>query len=168
MKKLIYYTIILLIVAGCGGEATHQHNHGHDHGHDHGDHSGNYLGTHIHAEGAVAATQLEQLLSDKERIDVKLTGEITACCQHSGCWMDVRISDDQVMNVTFKDGEFTVPKDVTGKTVVMDGTAYKELVPVERLKAYAKDEGKSQEEIDAITEPGYEYTFLAHGIIIEE
>jgi len=36
------------------------------------------------------------------------------------------------------------------------------------LKHLAEDEGKSQEEIDAITEPKMEYTFVAHGVIIEE
>jgi hypothetical protein len=36
------------------------------------------------------------------------------------------------------------------------------------LKHMAEDEGKSQEEIDAITEPKMEYTFVAGGVIIKD
>jgi hypothetical protein len=37
---------------------------------------------------------------------------------------------------------------------------------VETLRHYAEDEGKSKEEIAAITEPVTEYTFEAVGVII--
>jgi hypothetical protein len=39
---------------------------------------------------------------------------------------------------------------------------------VETLKLYAKDDGKTEEEIKAITEPGKSYTFVARGVIISE
>ena len=39
---------------------------------------------------------------------------------------------------------------------------------MDMLKHYAEDEGKSQEEIDAISEPEFAYTFEAIGVIIKE
>jgi len=49
----------------------------------------------------------------------------------------------------------------------MEGKAYKEETSVEELKHYAEDEGLSQEEIDAITEPVYELKFMASGVILQ-
>ena len=72
MKNLVYYIIVLMMVTSCGGTATKKSDHVHEAGHDHGDHSGNYLGSHIHADGAVDALQLIQLLSDKDKIDIKV------------------------------------------------------------------------------------------------
>jgi hypothetical protein len=126
------------------------------------------FGLQILAEDAADATEIESLFTDTDAIDTKLKGKLTACCQHSGCWMDMDIGNGNTMNVTFKDGEFTIPKDAAGKKAIIQGTAYRELIPVNKLKAFAKDEGKTEEEINQITEPAYEYTFVAEGVIIEE
>ena len=37
-----------------------------------------------------------------------------------------------------------------------------------KLKNYAREDGKSEEEIAAITEPVYAYEFIANGVLIEE
>ena len=49
----------------------------------------------------------------------------------------------------------------------MNGKAFKEVTTVEELRHYAEDEGKSEEEIAAITEPVEEYKFVADGVIME-
>jgi hypothetical protein len=72
------------------------------------------------------------------------------------------------IKVTFKDYAFFIPLDSKGKTATIEGYAKKELIPVDLLKHYAEDENKSQEEIDAITEPELTYTFEAAGVIIED
>ena len=88
-------------------------------------------------------------------------------CQHTGCWMDLDVGNGKTINVTFKDDSFTIPLDSKGKTATAQGIATKELVSVEMLKNYARDDGKSQEEIDAITEPEYTYKFVASGVVIK-
>ena len=40
-------------------------------------------------------------------------------------------------------------------------------MPVEHLKHYAQDAGKSKEEIAKITEPKDELTFIADGVIVK-
>ena len=128
--------------------------------------TGNF-GETINADGAVTAASLPDLLEGKETVDVKLTGNIESVCQMMGCWMDVDIGDGEIVHVTFKDDTYLVPKDAAGKTVVMEGVGTYEEIPVKMLKHLAEDEGKSQEEIDAITEPKMEYTFVAKGVIIQ-
>lgn len=111
--------------------------------------------------------QLVKLLADTSIMEMKLSGEIEAVCQMSGCWVDL-VMGDTPLYITFEDETFTLPKDVAGKKVIVEGLAKKEIFTIDYLKRKAKSEGKSQEEIDAITEPEVEYSFVARGVQINE
>lgn len=104
-----------------------------------------------------------------DEMDGVVTGQVESVCKKKGCWMNV-VSEDgtQSMFVKFVDYGFFMPLDITGKTVTMKGTATKETTPVDELRHYAEDEGKSKEEIEAITEPKEEIQFLASGVVIGE
>lgn len=129
--------------------------------------TGNF-GAIITDDDVVTATELPALLEGTESVETKLIGDIDAVCQMSGCWMDVAIGDGEIVHVTFKDDAFLMPKDAAGKTAIVEGIGSYEEIPVSMLKHLAEDEGKSQEEIDAITEPKMEYTFVASGVIIQD
>lgn len=126
---------------------------------------GNF-GEDITVDDAISTTMLPELLVGKEMVDIKLTGNVSAVCQMSGCWVDIDMGNDEIIHVTFKDDSFLLPKDATGKTAIIEGIASFEEVSVDMLKHIAEDEGKSQEEIDAIMEPKLEYTFVAKGVIL--
>jgi hypothetical protein len=117
---------------------------------------------------AIKATKLAKTMQGKEAMQVKLDGTIVEVCQTKGCWMTVETSKGEAIRVTFKDYGFFVPKDAAGKKAVFEGEAKIETVDVATLKHYAEDAGKSQEEIDAITEPETKLTFVASGVKIEE
>lgn len=127
-----------------------------------------YFGDSITTEGAIAATDLMNQLKGKDSIQVKLTGVIEDVCQKKGCWMNIGIGNEQSMRVKFKDYAFFMPKDAAGKSVFIDGWAYNDTIPVEQLKHYAEDAGKSKEEIEKITEPEVSISFEAHGVIIKK
>lgn len=129
--------------------------------------TGNF-GEIITVDNAFDASELPVLLEGKETINVKLAGNIEAVCQMSGCWMDVDMGDGETVHVTFKDDGFVLPKDAAGKYTVIEGIATYEEIPVKLLKHLAEDDGKTQEEIDAITEPKMEYTVVAKGVFISE
>lgn len=116
----------------------------------------------IHTADALVAKMTE---SGEDMESVKMTGVISACCQKKGCWMDVALADGESMKVRFKDYGFFVPMDITGKEVLLEGKAYMETIDVDMLKHYAEDAGKSQEEIDAITEPEMAIAFEAVGVL---
>jgi len=103
-----------------------------------------------------------------DSLRTKVVGTVEGVCQAKGCWMNI-VSDDPgkpSMFVKFKDYGFFMPKDISGKKVIMDGYAFKEVTPVDELRHYAEDEGKSQAEIDAITEPKEELKFMASGVLL--
>ena len=117
---------------------------------------------------ALKASSLAKKMQGKETMQVKLEGEIDEVCQMKGCWMTVDAGSDTQVRVTFKDYGFFVPKDAAGKTAVFEGEAKFETIDVKTLKHYAEDAGKSQAEIDAITEPETRLTFVATGVEIRE
>lgn len=130
--------------------------------------TGNF-GEEITEEGAISTEDMLSQLRTADSVKVKVSSEILATCKMKGCWMNVDMPGEDKMRVTFKDYAFFVPKEgVEGKEVIMEGYAKKVTTDVETLKHFAKDAGKPQEEIDAITEPKDEVTFVASGVIIKD
>jgi hypothetical protein len=120
-------------------------------------------------------TPLEVLPADKllatyetslivDTLKTTLRGTVNEVCQAKGCWMTIAASDDDEMMVKFKDYGFFMPMDISGREVIMQGMAYYQITPVDELRHYAEDAGKSEEEITAITEPKRELRFLADGV----
>jgi hypothetical protein len=127
---------------------------------------GNY-GETITDNGAIPATQLATTLGDKTEMPVKITGEVESVCKAAGCWMKVKTADGKTVRVTFKDYGFFVPKDIAGKTVVVEGVANVKTTSVAQLKHYAEDGGKSKEEIAKITQPEKAIGVVATGVIVK-
>lgn len=127
-----------------------------------------YYGEKISAKGAVPSRKIVKLLKKEGTVETKVKGTILACCQKKGCWLMMDIGNGQKMRVKFKEYGFFVPKDSQGDKVVIEGIAQKEIIDVATLQHYAEDAGKSKEEIEAITQPRENYTFVAKGVIITE
>jgi hypothetical protein len=125
------------------------------------------FGQEFPVENAIDATELTGLFAESNKLEIKLKGLIVESCQHSGCWMDIDIGGGKVMQVLFKDGDFTIPLESAGKKAVINGIAYRELVEVDELKAMAREEGKTESEVNLIIEPTWEYSFVAEGVIFE-
>lgn len=130
--------------------------------------SNTQFGELIEAENAISIDEFSTAMEGKDSLEVKLFATAKDVCKKKGCWMKVEKADGSMMRVTFKDYGFFVPKDITGKNVIIEGTAYADTVSVEDLKHYAEDGGESPEAIAAITEPEIATTFVAKGVIIQE
>ncbi len=128
--------------------------------------TGNF-GESITKKGAVSVKKIPGKMEGSSELEIKAKGRITEVCQAKGCWMTLDLGDDELIRVKFKDYGFFVPKDAAGRTAVIEGVAKKEVIDVSELKHLAEDAGKSQKEIDAITEPKEELTFVAKGVIIQ-
>ncbi|GAB4378221.1 MAG: hypothetical protein Kow0075_07880 [Salibacteraceae bacterium] len=127
-----------------------------------------YYGEQIDDQGAVPASAIVEALAGKDSVNLKVEGTVEKVCQAKGCWMTMQAGNDQNVMIKFRDYGFFVPKDISGKTVVIEGTAYVDTLSVEELKHYAEDEGKSKEEIEQINEPVVKLTFVADGVIVRD
>lgn len=124
-------------------------------------------GEKINQNNAISVVELKEKLTTLDKVEVKVAGVINASCAAKGCWMTVRISEDEEMRVRFKDYAFFVPTDgLHGKKVIIEGLAKRTITDVETLQHYAQDAGKSEDEIALITEPLEELSFEAKGVLI--
>lgn len=129
--------------------------------------AGTAYGEGITTNGIIEATSVNEVLGKSKKKDLKLTGEVVGVCKKKGCFMTVKISDEETMMVKFKDYGFFVPKDLApGTKVVIDGFAERKVTSVEDLQHYAKDAKKSEEEIAKITKPKKEVVFEAKGVVV--
>ena len=83
-------------------------------------------------------------------------------CQHKGCWM-VLTEGPRSIRVTFADYAFFVPKDLAGKTVVVEGVLSRKMLSADEAKHYA-DESPS----GATTAPGprEEWSLVATSVVV--
>ena len=127
----------------------------------------NHYGAKIDEKGAVSINEIEKVMKGADEMNLKVEGKVAEVCQAKGCWMTLVKADGTAMRVTFKDYEFFVPKNISGKTVIVNGKAYMNTTSVEELKHYAEDARKSKEEIAMITAPKKELAFEADGVIVK-
>jgi len=118
-------------------------------------------------KGSGDLTYLYANLKPNDSVDVKVKTVITEVCANKGCWIEIPVGDDQMARVTFKNYGFFLPKNSQGKQVILEGKAYKSTTSKEDLKHYAMDGGKSQAEIDAITQDEVTLSFEATGALVE-
>ena len=125
---------------------------------------GRSYGAAVTPAGALPMSALPAALGPRDSAQVKLVGKASAVCQAKGCWMTLPTADGKEMRVRFRDYAFFVPKDLSGHEVVVSGWAYRSTVPKSELQHYAKDAGKTDQEVAAITQDEQQLTFLADGV----
>ncbi len=107
-------------------------------------------------------------LSVGDTILTKFTATVTDVCKAKGCWMTLALPNGQQAMVRFKDYGFFMPKDISGKEVIVNGLAFIELMGLEDQRHFAKDAGKSDEEINRISQPKKSYLFEADGVLLKQ
>jgi hypothetical protein len=128
-------------------------------------------GDSITTDGALTSNQMldkYKLLKDNDTVKVKFSAVVNSVCQKKGCWMRLDLPNNQEAFVKFKDYGFFMPLNSAESEVIVHGKAFVSTESVAELKHYAKDAGKSQADIDAITEPEVTYSFEADGVLLKK
>lgn len=156
MKKLFYITVLfVMVIVSCKPEKNITFV---------------SFGDKISAENSITEKEMAkrfEKLNIGDTINVKFAGKIKSVCQKKGCWIKVPIGNDKESFVKFKDYGFFLPMNSAGSKVILNGKAFKREISVKQLQHYAKDAGKSDEEIAKITKPKTTYSFLADGVLVE-
>jgi hypothetical protein len=127
---------------------------------------GNY-GDIVLEDQILTAAEMVAQVESKGSFQGKIQGEIKEICTKKGCWFSMDLPNGSSMRVTFKDYGFFLPTNSQGFPIIMQGEATMTETDVETLRHYAEDQGKSKEEVEAITEPKREITFEATGVLIK-
>lgn len=118
------------------------------------------------------AVSVDKVLEVNEKMmeptEYTFEGTILEVCSKAGCWVNVDAGNGETFMVRFKD-HFTIPIDTKpGTKAYFHGTAFNDTISVDMLQHFAEDAGKSQAEIDQITEPKFELGFTADGIVLKK
>lgn len=127
------------------------------------------FGVKISDENVISSSKLLEVFNEANVTDTIVTKSkvrVLDVCQAKGCWMVVDLGNDKTARVKFKDYAFFMPKDIKGKDVIINGKAFVNEMPLEELRHYAEDAGKSKEEIAQITESEKTNSFLADGVLL--
>lgn len=116
----------------------------------------------VSSEDAISVNKfLSEVNNDKATFKVK--GTIEEVCQMKGCWMTLKNEQGANVRITFKDYGFFVPKDVSGREVIIEGVASREVLDEDVARHYAEDGGKEYDESMRNS-----ITFVAKGVLIKE
>jgi hypothetical protein len=126
-----------------------------------------HYGDIIEDNGAAGLTDMVSRVEEAGTFEGKISGEIKEVCTKKGCWFAMELPNGTSMRVTFKDYGFFIPTNSQGFPITLQGVATLTETDVETLRHYAEDQGKSKEEIEAITAPKKEITFEATGVVIK-
>lgn len=126
-------------------------------------------GAEIVEQQHMPASEMEkryQDLGQGDTLQLSFKTTVNSVCKNKGCWMTLNLPREEEVMVKFRDYDFFVPKDIEEKEVVVSGKAYVTQVSVEEQQHYARDNGKTEKEIAAITQPKRTLSFLADGVQI--
>jgi hypothetical protein len=127
------------------------------------------FGSAIIADDAIPASSMAshyKSMKVGDSIPSKIKAKVNSVCQAKGCWMRLDLEDGNEVMVKFKDYGFFMPKDITGKEVIINGNAFVNEVSVEEQRHYAADAGKPEEDIAKIIEPKKTFSFEADGVLL--
>ncbi len=160
MKRILLSVIVLSIFAACNSTATTEL-----HSPENFKAKAIY-GDSVLDDNVIQLAAVTTAMRGESKQNMKIRGKVEEVCQEKGCWMTMIMADGQAMRITFKDYKFFVPKDLSGKEVIVDGYAYVDTTSVKQLQHYAKDGGKSEAEIAAIVSPKPGISFEAKGVAV--
>ncbi len=129
------------------------------------------FGKKIDLENVISAEEMGEKfkkLKEGDTINVKFVSQIESVCKRKGCWINVPVGKGNKSFVKFKDYAFFMPMNSEGSDVILNGKAYIHIIPVNQLKHYAEDAGKTEEEIKKITQPKRILAFLADGVLLTQ
>lgn len=124
-----------------------------------------FYGKEFDTTRVISVNDLAQRMEGTARVEAIVEGKVTTVCKVQGCWMNLENPGGEDIFVDW-DHAFEVPKNADGRTAIIKGYAFYDTTSVEKLKHFAEDEGKSQEEIDKITEPKFQLTIKATGVVL--
>src|SRR5688500_10057921 len=124
MKKLLFSSLFFIAIAANAQEASEIKPAA----------KGVVYGTEIKGAGeAVTPNDLQSKLSNGV-FEGKVTGKVTEVCKSMGCWIRLEKADGTSLLVKSKDHAYFMPQDLTGKTVVVEGSAMIKEVSEEKRK----------------------------------
>jgi hypothetical protein len=126
-----------------------------------------FYGKHITEEGAIDCSELKDKMGDSTVLQTKIKGEVVEICPDKTCILQLDMGDGTCMNVKMNNAQITLPKDLNGKTAIVEGRVYVDTTNVKMIPGYVRDSGSTEAETEVTKDPELSLAFDATGLIIK-
>ncbi|WPU94963.1 DUF4920 domain-containing protein [Mucilaginibacter sabulilitoris] len=115
----------------------------------------------------MGADKLEAFMGKKTRISTTIAGKVVKVTREKGGWFELDAGAGKVIAAHFKDYNITIPADMAGRTVIIEGVAAKQFI-ADDLQHMAGDTviGKKQHKVK--TDAKRKVTFEVKGLMVDK
>ncbi len=123
----------------------------------------------VNPEEAISVEEMLMAFKENPKVnEFTFEASLIEVCSKAGCWVNIEKGNGETFMVRFKD-HFTIPPATeVGTEAYLHGVAHYDTISVELLQHFAEDAGKSEEEINEITESKFEIGFECDGITLKK
>jgi len=123
----------------------------------------------VNPEEAISVEEMLKAFNENPTVnEFTFEAPLIEVCSKAGCWVNIEKGNGETFMVRFKD-HFTIPPATeVGTEAYLHGVAHYDTISVELLQHFAEDAGKTEEEINEITEPKFEVGFECDGITLKK
>ncbi|WP_183575409.1 DUF4920 domain-containing protein [Mucilaginibacter sp. X5P1] len=153
--KLLYLFVALLLSIGAWSQQHTALPHG------------TIYGTKPSITSMMPATKLETYMGNRTRISTTIEGKVIKVTKTKGGWFELDAGNGKIINAHFKDYAVTIPTDLKGRTVIIEGVAQKQFI-ADDGQHFAGDTvtGKKQHSVNA--NPKQSITFEVSGLMVDK
>lgn len=108
---------------------------------------------------------MKDIIEENSVQNLKLFGIVENVCSEKGCWLTMRVNNNQLLCVTFKDNAFYVPDNIVGKNIVIEGEAKSDSVFIADKKHSAHIHFNSKE-LSRFANEKQHLSFEAKGLVV--
>jgi len=115
----------------------------------------------------LAASKIEAHMDKAVRVSTTLRGKVLKVTQQKGGWFELDAGNGRVIAAHFKDYRVTIPTDLQGRVVIIQGIAEKQFI-ADDLQHFAGDTvvGKKQHTVNV--DPKRRLTFEVKGLVVDK
>ncbi|SDR93244.1 protein of unknown function [Mucilaginibacter mallensis] len=153
--KLLYLLVALFLSIGAGAQQHTPLPHG------------TVYGKKPSITSMMPATKLEAYMGNRTRISTTIEGKVIKVTKTKGGWFELDAGNGKIINAHFKDYAVTIPTDLKGRTVIIEGVAQKQFI-ADDGQHFAGDTvaGKKQHNVNA--NPKQSLTFEVSGLMVDK
>jgi hypothetical protein len=126
---------------------------------------GTVFGTKPNTTAMLNASAVESFMGKKTRISTTIRGQVIRVTQPKGGWFELDAGNGKVIAAHFKVYNITIPEDLKGRTVIVEGVAEKQFIADDQ-QHLAGDNEKDKKPNDKIN-PKQKLTFEVTGLRVE-
>ncbi|NCD69650.1 DUF4920 domain-containing protein [Mucilaginibacter agri] len=117
--------------------------------------------------GRMPASKLESFMGKRTRTSAVIYGKVLQVTKSKGGWFDMDAGNGKIIAAHFKNYDITLPTDLKGREVIIDGVAEKQFI-ADDMQHMAGDTAQGKKQHEVKTNPKEKLTFEVKGLMVNK